>query len=87
VLGGALLGVLKPAIGVALYDGVLRAWPRGLTRDGGLYLARLARACADAGQLDRARAEGRKALAIAQATHSTVATRELGRLTAALSAA
>ncbi len=78
---------LKPATGVKRYDGVLRAWPRGLTRDGGLYLARLARACADAGELDRARAEGRKALAIAQATQSTVATRELGRLTAALSAA
>jgi transcriptional regulator with XRE-family HTH domain len=78
--------VLKPATGVALYDDVLRAWPRGLTRDGGLYLARLARACADAGELDRARAEGRKALAIAQATHSTVATRELGHLTATLRA-
>lgn len=78
---------LKPATGVALYDGVLRAWPRGLTRDGGLYLARLATACAEAGELDRARTEGRRALAIAQATQSTVARRELGRLTAALSAA
>jgi len=46
---------LEPAKGVALYDSVLRDWPRGQTRDGGLYLARLARACADAGQLDRAR--------------------------------
>ena len=57
--------ILSPAKGIALYDGVLRDWPRGRTRDGGLYLARLAIACANAGQLDRARAEGRKALAIA----------------------
>jgi hypothetical protein len=48
---------LSPTRGVALYDAVLRDWPRGRTRDGGLYLARLARACADAGELDRARAE------------------------------
>jgi hypothetical protein len=36
---------------VALYHSVLRDWPRGRTRDGGLYLARLVRACADAGEL------------------------------------
>jgi hypothetical protein len=71
---------LSPARGVALYDNVLRDWPRSRTRDGGLYLARLARACADAGELDRARAEGRKALAIARATRSSVAARELKRL-------
>jgi hypothetical protein len=76
---------LKPATGVALYDGILRAWPRGQTRDGGLYLARLARACAEAGQLDRARTEGRRALAIARATQSSVATRELRQLTIILS--
>jgi hypothetical protein len=77
---------LSPARGVALYDSVLRDWPRGRTRDGGLYLARLARACADAGELDRARAEGRKALAIARTTKSTVAARELKQLTTALTA-
>jgi len=76
---------LKPATGVALYDGILRAWPRGQTRDGGLYLARLARACAEAGQRDRARTEGRRALAIARATQSSVATRELRQLTIILS--
>jgi len=75
---------LAPAKAVALYDSVLRDWPRHRTRDGGLYLARLARACADAGELDRARAEGRKALAIARATKSTVAARELKRLSASL---
>jgi hypothetical protein len=52
---------LSPAKGVALYDSVLRDWPRGRTRDGGLYLARLASACAHAGEFDRARTEGRKA--------------------------
>jgi transcriptional regulator with XRE-family HTH domain len=77
---------LSPARGVALYDSVLRDWPRGRTRDGGLYLARLARACADAGELDRARAEGRKAFAIARKTRSNVAARELKQLTVALNA-
>jgi len=76
--------VLSPAKGVALYDSVLRDWPRHRTRDGGLYLARLATACADAGELDRARAEGRKALAIARTTRSSVAARELKRLAASL---
>jgi len=78
-------GILRAWPRVALYDGMLRAWPRGQTRDGGLYLARLARACAEAGQLDRARAEGRRALAIARATQSSVATRELRQLTIILS--
>jgi hypothetical protein len=78
--------VLAPAKGVALYDSVLRNWPRGRTRDGGLYLARLARACADAGEPDRARAESRKAFAIARATRSNVAARELKQLTATLNA-
>jgi hypothetical protein len=78
---------LSPARGVALYDSVLRDWPRGRTRDGGLYLARLAQACADAGEPDRARTEGRKALTIARSTRSTVAARELKQLTATLNAA
>jgi hypothetical protein len=50
-----------------------------------VYLARLAIACADAGELDRARAEGRKALAIARTTRSRVAARALNQLKAALS--
>ena len=77
---------LSPARGVELYDSVLRDWPRGRTRDGGLYLARLATTCANAGQPDRARAEGRKAFAIARATRSTVAARELKQLTVTLNA-
>jgi hypothetical protein len=77
---------LEPATGVALYDDVLREWPRGRTRDGGLYLARLAMACANAGEFDRARTEGRKALAIARTTKSHVAARELKQLSATLNA-
>lgn len=77
---------LSPAEGVALYDSVLCNWPRGRTRDGGLYLARLANACVDAGEPDRARAEGRKALAIARTTRSNVAARELKQLAATLNA-
>jgi hypothetical protein len=76
--------VLSPARGVVLYDDVLRDWPCGRTRDRGLYLARLANACAAAGQPDRARAEGAKALAIARTTQSHVTARELTQLTAAL---
>jgi hypothetical protein len=45
---------------------------------------RAANACADAGELDRARVEGRKAFAIARTTRSTVAARELKRLAASL---
>jgi transcriptional regulator with XRE-family HTH domain len=77
---------LSPAKGIALYDMVLRDWPRSRTRDGGLYLARLARACADAGELDRARAEGRRALAIARITRSRVAASELKQLNSVLNA-
>jgi len=77
---------LFPARGVALYDSVLRDWPRGRTRDGGLYLARLARACADAGEPDRAHVEGSKALATARTTRSSVAARELKQLAVSLNA-
>jgi hypothetical protein len=78
---------LEPAKGAELYDAVLRDWPRGWTRDAGLYRARLALAYAAAGELDRGEAEGRKALAIARATKSATAQRELRQLGAALNAA
>jgi transcriptional regulator with XRE-family HTH domain len=77
---------LSPAKGVALYDSVLRDWPRGRTRDGGLYLARLANAGEPDRARARARAEGRKALAIARTTRSTVAARELKQLSTILNA-
>jgi transcriptional regulator with XRE-family HTH domain len=76
--------VLEPAKGAELYDAALRDWPRGWTRDGGLYRARLALACAAAGEQDRAAAEGRRAWAISRATKSVTAQRELRRLGAAL---
>jgi transcriptional regulator with XRE-family HTH domain len=73
--------LLEPAKGVALYDDLLRDWPRTIgRRDGSLYQARLAIACATSGELDRARAEGRKALTIARATNSATAARELRQL-------
>jgi hypothetical protein len=78
---------LDPAKAIGLYDAALRDWPRTEVRDGCLHMARLALACAATGELDRARAEGRKALAIAKQTKSATATRELRRLGAALSAA
>ena len=78
---------LEPAKGAELYESVLRDWPRGWTRDGGLYRARFAQACAAAGELDRAEAERRRALAITRATNSASARRELRRLGRALGAA
>jgi hypothetical protein len=71
---------LRPAKAVTLYESALREWPRDLVRDGGLNQARLALACASAGEHDRARAEGRKALAIAKSTKSSIAARELRQL-------
>jgi hypothetical protein len=72
---------LEPAKGVALYDDLLRVWPHAVgRRDGSLYQVRLAIACAASGELDRARAEGRKALTIARATNSATAARELRQL-------
>jgi transcriptional regulator with XRE-family HTH domain len=77
-------GWMKPQKAVLLYDEALREWPRDQMRDGGLHQARLALACAAAGEHDRAKAEGRRALAIARTTKSSVAARELTRLRDAL---
>ncbi len=77
----------QPHKAIPLYEDALREWPRDQMRDGGLQRARLARACASAGERDRARAEGRKALAIARSTKSSVAARELKRLGVELRAA
>jgi transcriptional regulator with XRE-family HTH domain len=78
---------MAPAKAIGLYEAALRDWPSDEARDGGLYQARLALACAKAGELDRAQAEGRKALAIARKTRSATTTRELRRLGAVLTAA
>jgi hypothetical protein len=71
---------LQPSKAVPLYESVLREWPRAQRAMGCLHQARLALACAAAGEHDRAEAEGRKALAIARTTKSGRAARELRRL-------
>ncbi len=76
---------MHPHKAIGLYEGVLHNWPRHRVRDRGLHQARLAVACAAAGELDRAHVEGRKALAITRTTKSSGAARELKRLGAALS--
>jgi len=78
---------IAPAKAIVFYEDALRDWPRAEIQHGGLQRARLALACALAGQRDRAKAEGAKALAIAKQTRSASVTRELKRLGAALSAA
>jgi hypothetical protein len=78
---------LKPARAVGMYDDILRTQPRAWIREQGIYFAYLANACAAAGELDRARAEGAKALAIARQTRSTTAARELRRLRTTLAEA
>jgi len=55
---------MEPRKAIPLYEGVLRNWPPDRVRDRGLHQARLALTCAAAGELDRAQAEGRKALTI-----------------------
>ena len=78
--------VMKPSRALDMYDAILRGQPRDWVRERGIYTACLANACADAGELDRARAEGAKALAIAKQTRSATAAREIRRLKAVLRA-
>ena len=78
---------MQPRNAIPLYESALREWPREQMRDGGGHQARLALACAGAGELDRARVEGRRALAIARKTQSNVVRTDLKRLGAALAAA
>jgi len=75
---------LDPRKAISLYDRALRDWPRDEARDAGLHRARLALACAAAGEHDRAMDEGRTAYASARATGSNSAARELKRLAAEL---
>jgi hypothetical protein len=77
---------MQPRKAIPLYESILRTWPHDRMRTGGLHQARLALACAAAGEHDRARAEGRKALAIARSTKSAMVMRELRRLGDVLSA-
>jgi len=77
---------MAPAKAVGLYEDALRDWPHAEARDGAVHQARLAIACAQTGEIDRAKAEGRRALAITKAANSATATRELRRLRNALAA-
>jgi hypothetical protein len=77
---------MQPRKAIPLYEGVLREWPRDLMRDRGVHQARFARACAAADERDRAEVEGRQALAVARATGSSIAMRELKQLGRVLSA-
>jgi len=76
---------MQPSKAIPLYEVVLCDWPRNEMRTGGVHQARLALACAAAGERERAKDEGRKALAITRATGSSVAARELKRLGGVLS--
>jgi hypothetical protein len=78
---------MDPAKAIGLYDDALRDWPQDEVRDRGLHRARLALACAKAGELDRAKAEGAKALAVFKQTGSAAAKRELRCLRDVLAAA
>ena len=78
---------MAPDKAIGLYDEALRDWPCDEVRDRGLHRSRLALACAQAGELDRAKAEGAQAFVIAKQTGSVAATRELRRLGALLRAA
>lgn len=77
---------LRPRKAIAMYETALREWPSERTRSRGVQQARLALACAAAGERDCAEAEGRKALAIARTTRSAVTARELRHLREALAA-
>ena len=78
---------LDPHKAVPLYESVLRDWPVMRLRARGVHQARLGLACAKTGELDRARVEGRKALAMQRATKSATAEREIQRLGQLLKAA
>jgi transcriptional regulator with XRE-family HTH domain len=78
---------LEPARAIGMYDDILRDQPRAWVRERGLYLAYVANACAAAGELDRAKAEGAKAAAIHRRTQSSATARELTRLVQKLKAA
>jgi transcriptional regulator with XRE-family HTH domain len=78
---------LAPHNAIPLYETALRDWPATRLRARGVHQARLAIACAQTGEIDRAKAEGRRALAITKSTKSATATRELRRLRDVLQAA
>jgi hypothetical protein len=77
---------LRPRKAIAMFEDALRVWPRDRSRGRGVHRARLALACAAAGEPDRAAAEGLQAVDVAHATRSDVTMRELKRLDRQLAA-
>jgi hypothetical protein len=75
---------LRPGTAIPMLEEVLRLWPADRTRGRGIHRARLALACAAAGEPERAAAEGCEAVRVARATGSNVIARELRRLDHAL---
>jgi hypothetical protein len=71
---------LRPRRAVTAFEDVLRLLPHDRTRSRGIQRARLAQACAAAGDRERAAAEGLKAMAIVRTTRSDLTMRELARL-------
>jgi hypothetical protein len=71
---------LRPSKAIQTLEEVLRLWPSNRMRGRGIQYARLALACAAAGEVDRAAAEGMTALEIARDTRSDITLRELKRL-------
>jgi hypothetical protein len=71
---------LRPRRAVTAFEDVLRLLPHDRTRSRGIQRARLAQACAAAGDPERAAAEGIKAMAIVRTTRSDLTMRELARL-------
>jgi hypothetical protein len=77
---------LRPRKAIAMFEDALRVWPRDRSRGRGVHRARLALACAAAGEPDRAAAEGLQAVDVAHSTRSDVTMRELKRLDRQLAA-
>jgi transcriptional regulator with XRE-family HTH domain len=71
---------LRPRKAIVIFEEASRLWPHDCTSHRGVHQARLALACAVAGEPDRAAAEGIAALEIAQTTRSHLNVRELKRL-------
>lgn len=71
---------LRPRTAIAMLEDALRLWPRESTRGRGIHQARLAVACANADEPERAAAAGIEALDVARSTRSNIVARQLKRL-------
>lgn len=74
----------QPARAAAVYEQALATWPGAFRRDEAVYLGRLARAYAEAGEPERSARAGERALALAGGTGSARALGELKPLPIAL---